>query len=484
MRCLLTATASNQDILENSMTLPFDVPTPRARGIRRLSLALQTVTPILGGGVVTRTVDAVDIIRSQTLRGQLRFWWRAVTADADSPAALYRRETALWGGIADNVNGEASQTVKKSLVRISVQVESPAALPDIEDHNIGGGAPGAYALWPAREQRSNGTPPAQRRKPGVKFRLTLSFPVAYEEEVQRTLSAWLCFGGYGSRSRRGLGKVAPACDESRARVPTAATVQELTRLLGPQALRSSDHLTDWPRLLGGQIAVGSPSAKGEHAWLSALAWLNEFRQQGPNQGRLGNHNPAYARRRGVNTRPSISNWPEADKVRQLSRAPARGWSHAPQHNAVPMWPRAAFGLPILAQFQRKARDGSRLSEPLDFQLQWELQGELHDRLASPLIVGGMPLNGGKFVPFALWLGRGYPEQGQVVAVRKGPTAAGYSPILGSHAAFDELVAAGDTAMYAPLTAGQAAAAGLRLRTAFFTWLTQKHPNVRLLEKSE
>ncbi len=461
------------------MSLPFDVPPPRDSNVRTRKLTLRIVTPTLGGGVTTRHVDKVDFIRVPTLRGHLRFWWRATAADAGSAEELYARESEIWGGTGGHTGSDSPPAVTKSTVRVSVRVPDQPALKDIDGEDVGWTAPGAYALWPARKQR-DGTLPAERRRPGLEFQLTLKYPARLDEEIQRTLAAWICFGGYGSRPRRGLGKIAPACDESRKLVPVAApkTEDELRRLFGPDAFVPAENLTDWPRLRGAQIAVGSPTANAANAWTTALGWLNEFRQQGPSSGKLGDHDPNFARRRGAGNRPSISNWPEADKVRQLSSTPKSGWSHPPQHNAAPVWPRAAFGLPILAQFQTQGRNGDRLVEPSNFELNWEGPDGRQDRLASPLIVVGMPLADDKFVPIALWLGRGYPEAGQVIAIQNG-----YA-LRGSAAAFDELVAPGDSAKFNPLAIGQAAPSGHRLRTAFFEWLNTKHSSVRMLGKSE
>lgn len=62
-----------------------DFPDPRDRrflGANReraeIKLSLETVTPILGGATTTRSVDTEDVIRAPSIRGQLRFWWRAL----------------------------------------------------------------------------------------------------------------------------------------------------------------------------------------------------------------------------------------------------------------------------------------------------------------------------------------------------------------------------------------------------------------------
>lgn len=452
------------------MALPFTVPQAKPPARESLELSLKLVTPTLGGGVFVRELDAVDTIRTASIRGQLRFWWRAITADVASQDELYARETALWGG----VTGTGDEAVTKSEVRISVAEVVNQGDTKEEDVSLRDAA--AYALWPARGQPSTKVPPAPRWNPGLSFKLRIIFPRLHEAEIKRTLSAWLCFGGYGARTRRGVGKVAPGCESSQALVPATADAASLEALLGDQLFRPWMAPGDWPRLKGVQVAFGNPG-RAEGGWATALNWLRDFRQGQPSGGTLGSHSPQDARVRGDQQRPSISNWPEADKARQLSRGGL--WEHSPQHNATPVWPRAVLGLPIQFQFQRKDRDRQRIREPENFELQWRDQsGKDHDRLASPLIVGPMPLRDEKFVPFALWLGRGNPQGGLIVAKRN------QGEIPGSLASFDQLVAAGDQARYEPLAKGQQAAEGERMRTAFFDWLKKRYPHINLIPSLE
>lgn len=217
--------------------------------------------------------------------------------------------------------------------------------------------------------------------------------------------------------------------------------------------------------------VGKPNDSAERAWTTALGWLNAFRQgtAGPQGQRAREPGP-----RNDRNRPSISNWPEADKVRQLSGPPG-GWSHSPRHNKTLVWPRAGFGLPIIGQFQRKGRaQGQRYQEPRDFELRWRRGDDEFDRLASPLIVKALPLADGSYAPCALWLWRGYPRNGRVALKPGDPRS------RDSAAEFDLLVADGDTALFEPLGVGQAAEAGVRLRTAFFTWLAQHHQTTEVV----
>lgn len=446
------------------MNLPFKVPEAKdQRSEKTLELKLTTVTPILGGGVFARELDDCEVIRVPSIRGQLRFWWRAQCDGPVTPSDLKEKETALWGGL-----GTGNQTTAtRSRIRISVNITKNTCKrsknhvhPKDEDF---------YALWPARGSD------AKTWNPGIQFELKVTYPKKSESEIRRALSAWLCFGGYGSRTRRGVGKIAPNCQLSRELVPAKPNEPELKRLFGDCIFASPNELSDWPRLRGMQLAVGKPHNIPRSAWLQSLKWLEDFRQGQPANGALGGHSQDYARVRGVGNRPSISNWPEADKVRQLNQGK---WSHAPRHNATSVLPRATFGLPIISTYQRSARDKTTLNEPNDYNIQWiDEQNKIHDRLASPLLIGCLPLTDEKFVPFACWLARGYPGTGKVCIQQNN------RELPGSRADFDQLVAVGDDALFQPLRIGQKAENGYRMRTAFFAWL-QERSNVQLFGSSE
>ena len=422
--------------------------------LAEISVRIEVVTPILGGAASLRTVDDIDVIRAATVRGQLRFWWRALNGHLhESSEGLHARESALWGRAAEVEGG-------RSAVELRVAVEQTGT-PDSSDIRLydskeGKATPGAYALWPAREEKKENRPTVPRRTPGTRFLLTLTAPSADIKEVQNVVRAWLLFGGYGSRTRRGLGSFR-VLDVPKAWLPNAVTRQEFERLFGRDVFavpgRSAN---DVPWFAGAALHVAHARKDAVTAWTTALEWLKEFRQgTGGNRG-------GRAREPGVGNRPSISNWPEADKIRSLA---GKTKAHPPRHNSTPAWPRAGFGLPIIGQFQSKARDGSRLAEPGSFELRWHgpnpnEPGKIveHERLASPVIVKAMPLANGEFVPIALWLNRACPQNGEVVL----------RDVHGSAAPFDRLVAGGDTPRFSAL-AGKPS-----LREAFLDWLHAKY----------
>ncbi|MBI2566723.1 MAG: type III-B CRISPR module RAMP protein Cmr1 [Candidatus Schekmanbacteria bacterium] len=453
------------------------LPSARARStrggpaVREMSVRVEVITPILGGGTQIRAIDAVDVIRAATARGHLRFWWRAIySVQCQGAEDLYARESALWGRAATDEGGRSAIEV-----RIDVEQASPIDESDIRlyDSRDGKATPGAYALWPARAETRTRTPPAPRREQGTRFLLTLLVPANREGEIRNAVRAWLLFGGYGSRTRRGLGSFR-VLDDPSSWLPSMATREAIKTLFGLDVFASPGKtVTDSPWLGGAALQVGKVERDAMKAWMTALEWLKEFRQG--TSGQSGESAREPGTRKLQPQRPSISNWPEADKVRHLSTA-KKGlrWAHQPRHNGSPAWPRAGFGLPIIGQFQQQSRqknqagknlywdqlattDPSYGTEPGSFELCWRSGNSEHDRLASPLIVKELPLADGTFVPCAMWLNRAYPD-GNVVL----------RGVNNSAAPFDRLVAAGDTPRFSAL------ANKLSLRQAFLDWLHAKY----------
>ena len=445
---------------------PAALPERRRRVVRggpvleTVELALELVTPVLGGAAVLRTIDAVDIVRVPSIRGQLRFWWRALNVQRfKTPAELYAQESALFGRAADEGGG-------RSQVELRVRVAAASEIDESDIRLYGAGAtPGAYALFPARAE-AGGTPTAPRRKPGTRFTLEVRAPKERLEELRPVLRAWILFGGYGSRTRRGLGSLTVTGADKASWLPKEASLAQFGRLFGRDVFAQEvvpAELAQTPRLAGASLLVGKALSapelgfkdrvmtEAECAWLTALHWLRDFRQ-GTDTG---------ARQEGKG-KPSVSNWPEANNIRRL--VPST-WTHRPSPSfGTVTWPRAAFGLPIGVTFLGEGPQEDGKSKKLE--LTWKDGEGLHNRLASPLIVKAMPLANGKFVPIALWLERAWPPGGQVVLKQAEEQSA---------APFDKLLGQNDPALFTPLRGKTS------LRAAFLDWLAGR-PNVKRIAR--
>jgi CRISPR-associated protein Cmr1 len=447
-----------------SIPVPAHPPTKIRRAksggdvLSEFSVDLKIITPILGGAAVTRTVDEIDVIRAPTIRGHLRFWWRALNGHTFTNAReLAEREKLLFGGMGDD-QGIHSSVELRVIVKDKPDAYNADRL----------GAPGSYALWPARSTRT--AEPAPRRPSGVKFTLFVACNQSDEVAIKQAIRAWIVFGGYGSRTRRGVGSIDVASDNTNERanwLPNNFTRGELRRLFGSDLLDTgAGGMKDLPLLVGSDLLVGSSVSNAEQAWDNALKLLNEFRQGTGADG-------SGAREPGTPQRPGRSNWPEPDKVRRLSgHGP---WQHEPRHSSAPAWPRAGFGLPIITRFQARDKYGNpyRNPEPAPYELHWLLGRNIHERLASPLILKATSLADGCYAPLALWLNRSYPNGGQVVAMQKDRQNRKIQ-IPGSAAPFDQLIGQGETILFRPLEQGRLQPEGKRLRKAFIEWLKSRN----------
>ena len=344
-----------------------------AAGIVWTDYQCTLVTPLYGGGISAGKVDEAMPIRASAIRGQLRFWWRLLAKHRHgvSGEALRRREFALWGGLGDPVQAS------KVWVRIDA-VQKPVIEPWAQfERNPNGGwkvlptpekwAEAPYALFSAQGKRP-GAPDSQEPKrlvkPGLNWTLRVGVQVPKDageelrvdlkERLPEALRWWASFGGAGARTRRGLG---------------AVQVQGIASVTSAEAEAAGCKL---------QLA-NSASYDAGAAWISAVDKLKDFRQK-----------PGLARNPGSTAnRPGRSRWPEPEAIRAITgqhRIKGDGTSFAPRKGMPEIFPRAAFGLPIVFHFQGEGTD--KRPDPQDVTLEpaTVVNGERAERMASPLIL--------------------------------------------------------------------------------------------------
>lgn len=227
-------------------------PTPGVHQ-RFVEFDLRALTPIFKGGSTTEQVDEGRPFRAPSIRGALRYWWRATSTLADVEQ-LRAREKTLFGG----VHGEgpvASAVSVAVLAQQSITGQRPANKP--------------YAFG------VTGNPPAGFENYQVHRNATGALRVEWRddgagEEVKRALRAWLLFGGIGGRARRGAGSVwwtdGLGCP---------ATLEEYIaawRGLVPEGAGKP-----WPTLAGSILLVGSAKNSADLAWAEGLDGMRDVR---------------------------------------------------------------------------------------------------------------------------------------------------------------------------------------------------------------
>jgi CRISPR-associated protein Cmr1 len=384
------------------------------------------ITPLFGGGVRPGEADPVTTVRGATVRGQLRFWWRAARGGhyRGDLAAMKAAEALLWGA-ASAADGGGPSLVEVAVVQLrgsrpftAVDRRGSAQGRDGQPINIGHPTSAdSYAAFPLADK------PGSVVLENVAFRLTLAHPARWPaprvgpaqfagtpaEEVAAALWAWETFGGVGARTRRGFGAL--QCVQVDGAPPAGAPAGDAAALAAWLRSGLAAHVVDgaWPpdvphlardmelrvvELPGGRDPLSQ--------WRQLIDRLKAFRQQRPLNRLVENGRPI--------TRPGRNHWPEQDEVRRITRR--RSPRHRGVVSAVRKFPRAAFGLPLIIQYKRDdQRDGDPGGNNTVVGLVREHGREVKvDRLASPLILRPLAGAGGAAGLAALLRGSRLPDQ--------------------------------------------------------------------------
>jgi len=382
-------------------------PTTRRSGLTTLHYQVELLTPMFGGGVQPRQVDWAMPIRTRSIRGQLRHWWRLsmrdsvsspahplhTTMSAATPEAWRTLEFSRWGGMV-----KPPQSPQAS--RIGVDVLNPREFRKCSFNELS--KPLQYGYFPANP-RDNVDVNDAIVAPGAKFNLRLHVPESLKNELHAAVIWWATLGGIGGRTQRGAGAVAVRYLRDGAEAShllSLFTEDNLRQTAGAvhRRLFRSGCVTTW--LAGASAGGGFPSAATAHA--HGLSQLKQFRQ-----GEDVAREPKS---------PHLSRWPEAHSLRCISHVSVPAHAAPASFAGNESAPRAAFGLPIVMFFKdgpmntmasdEHGRDPARRTlVPVD---------PGRSRMASPLILRPIAIQtvgGIQYASAAVLLNRGLLEGG-------------------------------------------------------------------------
>lgn len=382
---------------------PVTDPPPLAlQAPETWTVQLETITPMFGGSATTRKVDDKHPVRAASVRGHLRFWWRATAGaayladkgkqkrevgnpypESEQLKDLFERESEIWGN-----------TTSAGEVRIEVETVDAGrtCTPVWHERNHKGkqvvkfGNNPGYALFPFQGTIKWGettSAPDQARQ-GIQFKVTLHCTQALRTQVEAAFNAWVIFGGIGSRTRRGCGSLA---------------------LIGNDAgnVIRQDRTNELLTALPAHYYAGNPMNDAVLAWAQAVQIYRDFRQ---------------SRHPDRHKKPDMgrSKWPEPDTIRRLTTK--QQFEHDPKH-PVSGFPRADLGLPIIFHFITKPE--YTRPEPEDHTLQGterNARGEKTgmQRFASPVITKCIRQNG-RYVPLVMVLDAPHVWEGIQVEIK-------------------------------------------------------------------
>lgn len=256
-------------------TIPIPPPEPKTPELTTWTLKLKTITPMFGGSATPREVDPKDPVRAASVRGHLRFWWRA-TAGVQYASAedLFKAEEEIWG---------SAERYGKVALRVLEPVLGPPVKPSelVPDKGTAKTGPmERFFLHPFNENKSEGLPEASGLK-SVEFTLELDvtrLSPEEKEQLKTALRAWIAFGGVGARTRRGLGALEALSDVSDW---LPASPNQLKDWFAASPIAEPKHTT----LAGAVVYLGQPRKpsnadpyKGHVAWRELGRFWARFRK--------------------------------------------------------------------------------------------------------------------------------------------------------------------------------------------------------------
>lgn len=330
-----------------------------------LEAEFEIVTPMFIGDGDQRARS----IRSASVKGALRFWWRALNwgrclsqAQGDTTRALnqlHQEEAKLFGAAVKTQEVDGTSKIVGGQGLFTLKVSQPEDLKPEQDWNPGAGTQYllGQGLWNFKTKLSRAALPA-----GTQFTLKLmpNQPITPAEQpawqqLEQAVMAFGLLGGLGSRARKGLGSVSlQHISGGRLKAPTnrqeySQTLQEL--LSACELLQSLPPFTAFSGYTRLDIsAVGS----------NPLTLLEELGSQQQLYRSWGNNGE-------VAGKAAERNFPQ-DHDQALLATQGEKPIHPPQ--------RAVFGLPHNYYF-------SSTKTGVDIHVKKEAAGE---RRASPLLI--------------------------------------------------------------------------------------------------
>ncbi|MDG5816168.1 type III-B CRISPR module RAMP protein Cmr1 [Chitinispirillales bacterium ANBcel5] len=352
-------------------------------GIVSKTYEFELITPMFGGDVESWKLNEKTPIRTQSLKGQLRFWWRTMQSETDCQKLL-EKENKIWGGnigkdkdgIDINIQAPVRIAITKQTNLLFETIKPKYKKESREISGLGENSLSNYVLFPVVEDIKNEITIKLLVK--ATFDVCVVYPKEFEPDVENTLKLWVLFGAVGARGRRGCGSI--YCEELLKGMNSLEDVSKFLFKFTSQKIKGP---IDYPNLIGAKLYA----TKNARTVKSLLDKYSEFRQ---------------ARTKREGDTPGRSFWPEPDAIRTISSD-----YHQPEHPDGVWFPRAIFGLPIITKFNTS---GSGKRDPDGcIELKPHTSDDKEERWPSPVFLKCSRLGNNEDVNLALILNQKFPD---------------------------------------------------------------------------
>lgn len=328
------------------------------------SYEFKLISPMFGGDTESFVINKKVPVRSQSIKGQLRFWWRTMQGESNS-RELLQKEGTLWGAslqekYQSRIKVSVSNFKDLSFVPVTAKRNPRSnSFCGLESNDLA-----SYVLFPITQKVKNDETVELLQQ--ARFTLNLTFPKDCKDDAMNSLLLWALFGGVGGRTRRGCGSV---YSEALLRDMGVDSIEKVAALVDRLGQGGTAEL-EYARLKGATLYCNKTQEKSVKKLQEEYGAYRQARK--PDADVVGRY-----------PHPGRSYWPEPDSIRLLSGK----WAdlHTPRHpdanqkNSV-WFPRAVFGLPVMTRFNTQENG---MGDP---EGNWKLEPEGKERWPSSCFI--------------------------------------------------------------------------------------------------
>jgi len=177
----------------------------RFKDIEQREFEVEIVTPLFLGGSDPKKGE----LRTASIKGALRFWWRALYG-CDDLEDMKKRESEIFGSTEKKSNLKITLNGLEKIKGVIADLPQGLKIPT---QSKGKTFPIsiieylAFGLCEFKKEQRKNVYTKEHISAGTKFSVAFKYNKAFEEDILNAFKALVTYGGLGSHSRNGFGSV-------------------------------------------------------------------------------------------------------------------------------------------------------------------------------------------------------------------------------------------------------------------------------------